>query len=405
MIVDRLEYVDEGEAVLLRARVRTDGLGKRDEHVWFRYPAAYCGDGEPDASPYLPPMILASMHWREALVFDAPVSARLLDSTEAALDVYQAFYPWLPRADISAPARALDGGGSGVGAFFTRGVDSWYTAWTNVTPPKADVRRLTHLIYVPSADRFYSKAYRDQATRATERAAADLSCELVVVETNVREFTERFLHWGFFHGPALAGIGHLLGSRLDRILLAATDPMSNLHPNGSHLLLDHHWSTERTEIRHDGAGASRLGKVRYLSGRQQTMSNLRVCHDADGQLNCGRCFKCVLTMLMLHAGGGDEGLNQFEAQLSPAVVRRLRLNHHSRQWLFEMVDELGPDGISPEYAAAVELAFLRDDLRLAGQRVHRLGRLWADRGLERFGGKRDPGRTAPRPDSSSTTTT
>lgn len=52
---------------------------------------------------------------------------------------------------------------------------------------------------------------------------------------------------------------------------------------------------------------SRLGKVRFLSTQPGVLDALRVCWDAgaipQGYLNCGRCLKCVRTMLAFMACG------------------------------------------------------------------------------------------------------
>ena len=58
---------------------------------------------------------------------------------------------------------------------------------------------------------------------------------------------------------------------------------------------------------------------------------LRVCYrNPDQAYNCGRCEKCVRTMLSLHALGALEQAPTFANDIDPRTVRRLRfLNRNS----------------------------------------------------------------------------
>ena len=141
----------------------------------------------------------------------------------------------------------------------------------------------------------------------------------VVVESNLRRHTERFLHWGYYHGAGLASMGLALGVR--RLLLPAPRSYGFLEPEGSHPLLDPLWSTVRTEVVHHGAEATRWDKIRFLADQPLALETLKVCFDANTDGNCGRCPKCLVTMAMLAAVGALDAA-PFDAPLDlPAVAR------------------------------------------------------------------------------------
>ena len=68
---------------------------------------------------------------------------------------------------------------------------------------------------------------------------------------------------GYYQGAGLASVAHALG--LERLLIPGPRSYGQLEPNGTHPLLDPLWSTESTEIVHDGAEPSRWEKIQFLS--------------------------------------------------------------------------------------------------------------------------------------------
>jgi len=179
-------------------------------------------------------------------------------------------------------------------------------------------------------------------------------------------------------GGGLAGMGLLLGERFSHVLLAASFPLGAPTSFGSHPALDPRFSTERTEIVHDGATATRVDKVRFLATRRVALENLKVCYDADTEINCGRCGKCVMTMLELHACGALGSGPAFETALDPRVVAKLTVKSDShRVLLAEVVPELRDDSaVTRRLRRALEWVLLRQELRAVGARIGRFARSW-----------------------------
>jgi hypothetical protein len=84
---------------------------------------------------------------------------------------------------------------------------------------------------------------------------------LIEVETNLRAFTDARVESKYYHGAGLASVALFLSSRFRKVYIPSTQSYFALSPMGSHPLPDPLWSTEETEIVHDGCEATRVDKV------------------------------------------------------------------------------------------------------------------------------------------------
>jgi len=338
VIVDQVRHQCGPVRCELSARVRAEAWAEEEFTLWYRVPAELIPDHDadaPDCSPFLVALLLWCLRRSEPLRIEGRVSKRLFDNVALATDICRSFWPELMSPiDVTADAHEPGPGTPGVASFFTRGVDSWYTALSYGQRPY-DTPPLTHLIYVPSIDFMFDEAHRTRATESTEAAARVAGMTPVVVETNLRRHTETFLHWGYYHGAGLASVGLALG--FGHILLPAARSYGRLEPEGSHPLLDPLWSTARTEVVHHGADATRWRKVQYLADAPLALRTLKVCFDENTDGNCGRCPKCIVTMIMLAAVGKLDECPFDEPLDSLRVARLQRLPESLMQQLYEDV--------------------------------------------------------------------
>jgi hypothetical protein len=341
MVVDDVRLDDRGEGCELSARVSRTALATDGERIWFRFPNEL-RPPQPDASPYLPGLLLACMRLGEPLVIDGPVSPRLLSGAQEAKGIYRGWYPRVSggyqrvsggylgvsdvpiKAEPHAPAPAKPA----AGCFFTRGVDSWYSALNGMAgAAAAPAVPITNLIYSPTADfvvgrptEAWKREVRATAAERTREACKAIGCDLVLVDSNMRELVEPTYPWGFTHGAMLASLGLALG--LARVHIPGTVKGSNSVPHGSHPQVDPLWSTERTEIVHDRADVTRPEKVRFLADRPEALDRLKVCINQSAEANCGRCPKCVRTMVALRLAEPLDGSPSFD---QPLRLRRVAL--------------------------------------------------------------------------------
>ena len=154
----------------------------------------------------------------------------------------------------------------------------------------------------------------ERARAAMDQVAADAGLTLVPLYTNIRHLCDdRDLWLNQFFGAVLAAVTHALVPRINLAWVASSYDMPYLHPCGSHPLLDPEYSSYDLAIHHRDIGLSRMDKLRLVAGWDTAFQNLRVClANVPDKLNCGRCEKCVRTMLGFEALGLLDKTRAFE---------------------------------------------------------------------------------------------
>jgi hypothetical protein len=135
-------------------------------------------------------------------------------------------------------------------------------------------------------------------------------------------------------------------NRLGSVSIASTFDIRSLIPHASHPLLDPYYSSSDLQIKHDGVALSRFEKTRIIADWELTASHLRVCnnmnHLESGTLNCGRCEKCVRTMLAFLALGILKSSTLFPVRdVSPELIESVgQLNTVSACFYPELLQPL-----------------------------------------------------------------
>jgi hypothetical protein len=165
------------------------------------------------------------------------------------------------------------------------------------------------------------------------------------------------------HSSHLAAAGHLFSPLLSSVSIAAGYDATDLTPWGSHPLLDPNYSSSALEVRHEEFGLTREERVASVAGWNELFPFLLVCSEGPlepGVTNCGRCEKCVRTMIALllvdrlgkagpfRAGDVDPGLLEGLA-LEPLVLTfweefPAALRRRGRDDLARAVERLLSDG-------------------------------------------------------------
>lgn len=253
---------------------------------------------------------------------DDAVSEKFLLAMNTVMDIYHSWEPgWHPvRLIGTRTVKQKSGRGKRVGCFFSGGVDSWYTLLKNQD-------EITDLIFIHGYDiRLDDELLLNKTSQVIHTVAEDLGKGVIEIKTNLRSLTDVNVPFLMLYGPALFSVGHLLWKDFHKLYVAATNTYADLLPVGSHPLLDPLFSTEGLEIIHDGCEADRIAKVELLSRHEIVMETLRVCwRNPYGPYNCGKCEKCLRTMIQLEAVGGLEKCQTFNRKLDINEVRRMRL--------------------------------------------------------------------------------
>ncbi len=338
-------------------RVRLVGVVERTGaaepvEVFFEVPAEFGSFVLRDsADPFVPALLLPSMMAGEDLEIGPPVSARLLGRLPRAQDILVSW--WRPhfrkiRVLASATRGPVERAGS-TGALFSGGVDSFYTLLKSLRgEPGSDTRPISHLLFIRGLETPLEKAKGiDASERRAGEVARAVGKKLLCCETNLRThfcpdkgaYQPAVLDYEHhYNGAALAATALALSRGLGCVLIPSSFSYVEQTAWGSSALLDEMWSTERMEVIHDGSECRRSDKLSTLVARDPlAQEHLRVCiRNEGGPDNCGRCKKCVRTMLMLELIGELPRARTFPSTLPPDLGAHLRRT--DEVWLGEMLD-------------------------------------------------------------------
>jgi hypothetical protein len=350
---------------------------------WFRVPESFAGTPALSAAdPWIAALLLPAMRAREPLEVAAPASDDLL----AALPQLQTIYAdWMPStAPVEVKAEGRRTGPTredGAALFFSCGVDSWYSL-LKAQDRSAIGRRspLTHLVHVHGVDidvGEWKADVADEVSVNTRRIATAFDLTPVPVATNLRRFYSRLgLSWHWAQAGALSAIALLLSDDFGQFVTAAGALTSAVATNpareagGCHPLLMPLFSTARCEMVIDGGEADRLHKLRRVSRESLAMQTLRVCWAShEPAYNCGRCAKCVRTLLELRAVDALGDCTTLPDRLDPEVLAEVAaLFPHEGPILEDRYERLVAQGADPDVLAALEAGIARTDRAAAKRR-------------------------------------
>ncbi len=312
------EVHTEAGKTTVTARVETPS---ESHDLWFRGPSDALLPRGADA--FVITCMPTAMKLGLPIRVESNVSPRLVASLNTIQDILCKWHPDLHRVRLeagTAPASAMRTR-EGTAAFFSGGVDSFYTTLKHQNI-------ISTLILVHGFDLSLENIeLRSRVTNAMQQTATGLGKRLVEIETNSKPFTNRHVDWvSHQFGAALAGVAVLLGGEVGNVLVPSSESYAHLEPCGSHPLLDPLWSTEYMNLIHDGAESTRNEKVAAISRFPPALSQLRVCWENLGNAyNCGRCEKCIRTMLNLEAAGALNRCTAFEATLTAQKVAQVEI--------------------------------------------------------------------------------
>ena len=301
LISVRKEDGAEGCVRVIGTVAYDDRPGSTDEY-WFEFPSDVARSISDSGNAWLTCLVPLAASIGEPLRLPLPVDPLLVRNVRELVAIWQSWYPSLSAVSVVAPSEspAVAAAGRRTGAFFSGGVDSFFTLLHN-EQPEAGSFPVDDLIAIHGFDLLLeSEAAFERHRRRLERIAAETRKVLVPVRINSRETRLRDVPMGgLWHVCALASVGLLLESRYERLLVPGSDDYTILNPWGSHPLTDPLLSTSRTAVLHDGAAYTRWDKLEFLGDFDLALRELRVCSRKTSDGNCGECEKCYRNMIIL----------------------------------------------------------------------------------------------------------
>jgi hypothetical protein len=283
------------------------------DRIFFRAPLQYelASRGEPFLGIALLEAMIRNMDiWVEDSL---PLSEKLYKILPEIQTIYACWNSDLHKVNIHARIDPSKDTHEHVASFFSAGVDSSHTLYRNMT-------EITHLVMLSGFEEGTPESWRKSVEKQT-MFARTIGKELIPIETNAKQWTDRRkILWAFAQGLILSSMGPLLKAK--RVYIASSHTYNELFPWGSHPLTDPMWSTESTEVIHDGAASRRGDKLRELCKNQKLLDNLQVCWQSDYD-NCGECPNCVRTITALYfLGASSQALPNFDNNLSKLKILR-----------------------------------------------------------------------------------
>lgn len=316
----------EADTSVASARVVFEDSNKPDQIVYIKTSAGFSQGFDINPDAFLVGCLLPALHLGEKrLYIEGEICPFLKEGVGVAMNIFSHWtsgrYRPIPieaqtRSHVTQPAP------SRAGMVMSGGMDSLAALRLNRLNYSQD-----HPAYIK--DSFFLHGFDiggvvergmkfhvfDRAMEAISKITADAGTSLIPVYTNLRHLCdERKLWLDSFFGAVLAAMAHSFASRINLMFIGSSYDIPNLHPCGSHPLLDPEYSSLGMRIRHRDYELSRLEKIKIVSGWDAAFQNFRVClANVPDHLNCGKCEKCVRTMTELTALGLLHKTRAFEA--------------------------------------------------------------------------------------------
>lgn len=292
---------------------------------------------------------------------EGEISAKFLSALSTIQDIYSIWEASFDRVEIigTTPIQAPLVSQKRVGAFFTGGVDSFYTFLKHN-------EEITDLIFAHGLDiKLNDTVLRKKTSDMIHNVANAYGKNVIEIETNVKELLEYYVDWGKLgHGPALAAIGNLLYPIFHRIYIPSSYSYSNLFPWGSHPILDPLWSSDSLEFIHDGCEATRVNKVALIAKHEIALQSLRVCWtNPESLYNCGKCEKCIRTMINLKINNALERCTTFNEELNIQQIKKIVAHSvGTRAFIQENLDILEKNRNDKELVKALKYVLYKQEI-------------------------------------------
>lgn len=300
--------------------------------VWYRVPAETQSWLTSQADPFVVAGIFLGMQSGEGLAVHGQVSPSLLENLEEFQSVWNCWRPEKYRvvplqSDREAePARR---GENLAVASYSGGLDANHTVYSHIKGLRG--RRSKKIGAAVMAHGFDLPLERDEAfelaLESGRAALRSVNVPLYPLKTNWRSLP---LLWEDVFPAAAASCLSLFAAKFDCGLFAGGEAHGDLGkylPWGSNPVTNPLLSSASFRFTYDCGELNRVQKAEQLLGWPQALERLRVCWEGPKTgRNCGKCEKCVRTILDFRAVGGGCPPS-FPADVTSEQIRALRLRN------------------------------------------------------------------------------
>lgn len=357
MLVSNIRLSERGDKLRISADCQTDNGSM--EIVYFEFDSVYREYLNLDYSSFAAALLLPSMKLGENLTVDGSISEKLYDGMQEIMNTVKGWNIGLSAIKVIPRSVEPDSlKGDDTVTTFSGGVDSFYSWLVH----KNDTRPVRSMIFINGFDiSLNNHDLYEKTVNNIKKIARAEDAKLIEAESNIRAFIDPILDWGLSHGGCLAATALCLRSGIELMYIPSSYTVEQEHPWGSHRLLDSHWSTEVITFIHDGFDTSRVGKVVKVVGHSETaLEYLRVCwKEEGGSYNCGKCNKCLRTMVNLYAANALNESKTFPTTIDISLLEKARLDDADVMFVQENIEALKSTGGSKDIIEAYERSLNR----------------------------------------------
>ncbi|HRN69965.1 MAG TPA: hypothetical protein PLS49_02160 [Candidatus Woesebacteria bacterium] len=242
MKLSHFRYIESSKYIRLSVEITSPSL-KKPFTLWLeadRKDKALLHIG-PEV--FLPSVLLLAMRYKEDFVINEPIRKDVLTSLYNVMDLVSTWEQtsiWtqlhkIQIRPISTVSCTNTRNKKKSAAFFSLGLDSFYALYHDVV----NKNKLSYLILVHGFDialenqKLFETVYQN-----AEVIAKETKKKIIVVRTNLKEFTGLGITWDAAHGAGLASVGYLFAGGLDTVLINSGDTRSTKVPYGTRFDLD-----------------------------------------------------------------------------------------------------------------------------------------------------------------------
>lgn len=344
MRIEGLHSEKRGKSIRFVGKVSWEDCDRPAKEIYFETNEAFGLGSECNPHAFLVACVIPAMHHGERrLSIDAEIDPALENGLYVVMNWFQNWFE-ADRKIVSIETRGkkihpVPTKARNAAVFLSGGIDSLATLRHNhLNFPIDHPWRIRDGIFIQgqNIESDTRPATFDSALKALAEVASDAGISLLPVVTNVRELepdTQFFLKQ--FQSAILSAVAHILAERVSVANISASESIPStlklqktdqFQPYGSHPLIDPNYGSSNVLIRHVLAELTRLDKTRLIADWSAGLQNIKVCQPNWPGKNCGRCEKCIRTMLALIAINRLDKTDAFPGDdLSESIVRTIRI--------------------------------------------------------------------------------
>jgi hypothetical protein len=334
----RFDTIDNKARVI--AKVTWEDCDQPITDVYFEVDPAFADSLTCNPHAFLVGCVISAFHHGEKrIAVDGEICPQLREGLMTVMTLMRHWYyePDKSLVQIEAKIRARSptpGKPERTGVFISGGLDSFAALRSNRLnfPPEHPGSFKDGLVVFG----FHDEEPDDfrKVLASLSEVAQEVGITPIMVRTNLLALGQGGAFWSDeLFGAAFAAVAHVFAKRFSTVALASAGVTfkRNLNPHGSHPLIDPNYSSSDLRIHHDGIALSRLDKTRLIADWDFALERLRVCNNTrtvrSRELNCGKCEKCVRTMLAFLALGALHRVPVFPVRdVSADLVRSIRIS-------------------------------------------------------------------------------